>query len=84
MTPFCRVCGYSDGTPPWGEDDKSPEFNFCPCCGVEHGYQDSTLAGVRRFRVIWEQRGWRWDDDRLKPTEWDPFEQMRNIPNEFL
>jgi hypothetical protein len=34
----CRVCGYKSKDARWGEDGQSPLYDFCPCCGVEHGY----------------------------------------------
>jgi len=47
----CRVCGFREDEPPWGEDGRTPLFDFCPCCGVEHGYGDATPAGARNWRA---------------------------------
>ena len=41
----CRVCGLLSSDPPWGYDGVSPTFDFCPCCGVEFGYEDAYLWG---------------------------------------
>lgn len=60
--PYCRVCGYQSAEPPWGEDDRTPSFDYCPCCGVEWGYQDSSQLGVERFRTFWLQAGAPWRD----------------------
>lgn len=40
---FCRVCGLDQDENPWGEDNASPTFDICACCGTEFGYHDFTL-----------------------------------------
>lgn len=79
----CRVCGLFLEDPPWGNDGKTPLYEFCPCCGVEFGYQDSSLEGTKRFRKQWIENGMKWDDEKQKPDNWDPKEQFKNIPTEF-
>ena len=34
---YCRICGYRLGFEPWGDDEKTPTYEICPCCGVEFG-----------------------------------------------
>lgn len=80
----CRVCGYKSESPPWGEDNSSPNFDFCPCCGVEHGYQDATPAGTRKYRENWINSGAVWDDSKMKPKDWSLDVQMLTVPAEFL
>lgn len=80
----CRVCGYRSEDPPWGEDGRSPLYEFCPCCGVEHGYQDSTLAGARKYREEWISSGALWEEAGVKPDNWTLDEQLRHVPPEFL
>jgi hypothetical protein len=58
----CRVCGYEPEDPPWGTDGRTPLFEYCPCCGVEWGYQDATPIGVERFRAKWLESGAPWVD----------------------
>ena len=58
----CRVCGYEPVEPPWGLDGRTPSFDYCPCCGVEWGYQDSSPVGTERFRSAWLEVGGPWRD----------------------
>jgi len=46
----CRVFGALQSDPPWGETGKDPSFDICDCCGVEFGYEDATLSGLKRYR----------------------------------
>lgn len=80
----CRICGFHSATPPWGEDGKTPIFDYCPCCGVEHGYQDASPAGAKRFRGSWIESGSKWDDESMMPTNWNLDEQLSCIPDEYL
>ena len=59
---YCPVCGYEAAEPPWGEDGRTPTFDYCPCCGVEWGYQDSSPLGIQRFRATWLEAGAPWQD----------------------
>lgn len=76
----CRVCGYADGDPPWGKDNRSPSHNICACCGVEHGYEDMTLAGARTFRAKWLAGGAKWFDRKVPPVRLVLKHQLANIP----
>jgi hypothetical protein len=58
----CQVCGYEPSEPPWGTDGKSPSFNYCPCCGVEWGYQDASPLGIEMYRAAWLSAGAPWRD----------------------
>lgn len=80
----CRICGYLDSEPPWGEDNASPLFEHCACCGVEHGYPDATVKGCRRYRKLWLEAGAKWTIPKFKPENWDLAEQMSHIPEEYL
>ena len=79
----CRVCGYEDTDLPYGEDGKTPSFNFCPCCGVEHGYQDCEPIAARKYREAWIQSGAKWELAAEKPEEWILQEQLKNIPKAY-
>jgi hypothetical protein len=80
---FCRVCGLKQVSPPWGEGGETPSFEICECCGVEFGYEDSTLAGIRSYRAGWLDKGARWFKPRLKPPGWDAAAQLQNVPPEY-
>ncbi len=79
----CRVCGYVNETPPWGEDGETPSFEICPCCGVEFGYEDATPQAVRAYRTKWLANGARWFTPELRPADWDLEAQMAKIPEEY-
>ncbi len=80
----CRVCGFHQLDPPWGEDGKSPTYEICPCCGVEFGYEDYTLESTKEYRRKWLSIDIKWFDIELKPCDWDLEKQMLNIPKEFI
>jgi hypothetical protein len=80
---YCRVCGYEAAEPPWGEDRRTPSFEYCPCCGVEWGYQDSSASGVQRFRSTWLAKGAPWRD-RHEPHDGLATEiRLSRVPEEF-
>lgn len=78
----CRVCGYMSDMPPWGEDGRTPDFELCPCCGVQHGYQDCNSASCLEYRRQWLADGARWAEPKLRPDRWSVDEQLRNILDE--
>jgi hypothetical protein len=79
----CRVCGLRLDDPPWGLDGKTPLFAYCPCCGVEFGYQDSTAEGARRFRQQWIAKGAPWDTSAQRPPDWSLEAQLDGVPAAF-
>jgi len=79
----CRICSWKLDEPPWGEDDHTPDFTFCPCCGVECGYQDASSKGIYAYRQRWLQAGATWLYPEVKPSGWDLDEQLRHIPVPF-
>lgn len=79
----CRICGYINLEPPWGEDGKTPDFNICPCCGVEAGYEDCTKEAINKYRKSWLEMGSKWNEKEEKPKNWNIEEQFKNIPIEF-
>jgi len=66
---------------PWGESGIDPTFDYCPCCGVEFGYQDATLESVRMWRQRWADTAYSWAQPDKKPTGWSAAEQALNIPS---
>jgi hypothetical protein len=79
----CRVCGLELPEKPWGEDGRSPTFNYCPCCGVEFGYGDATLKAVRAHRERWLTSGAHWSEPKERPPDWMLDEQLAHIPLGF-
>ena len=79
----CRVCGYRSDDPPWGIDGVSPIYDFCDCCGVEHGYQDCLPAAARQYRDRWIASGAEWYTKKLAPADWDLRVQLEGVPVDF-
>ena len=79
----CRVCGYLSDTAPWGDDGKSPTYEICPCCGVEYGYEDSSIVGIKKYREEWIAAGADWKDKKSKPENWSWEDQLENVPDDF-
>lgn len=81
---ICFVCGLDledvGEDPPWGRDGDDPSYDFCPCCGVEFGYQDFSLEGVRAYRARWLGGGQRWYRPQLQPAGWDAGAQLEQLP----
>lgn len=50
---YCRICGYRLGFEPWGDDEKTPTYEICPCCGVEFGNEDCTMKSIKEYRKSW-------------------------------
>lgn len=79
----CRVCGFKFQDPPWGEDDNTPDFTHCPCCGVMFGYGDALPSSAKRWRERWLASGARWDAPNQKPENWNLEEQLKQIPPNY-
>ena len=79
----CRVCGWLYPEPPWGADGRSPLFEYCPCCGVEFGYQDSNRSGAARYRDQWLAAGAPWSEPSKRPDGWSVELQLEAVPPEF-
>lgn len=79
----CRVCGYLQDDPPWGENGNCPNYDICDCCGVEFGYEDCNLTSILTFRNQWLKNGAKWKNFKYKPINWSLEEQIKNIPKEF-
>ena len=81
---ICRVCGLEQSEPQWGEDGHSPTYNICECCGVEFGYEDVGLTGIKKYRDEWIQAGAKWNCQKSKPIVWSVDSQLLNIPKKYL
>ena len=79
----CRVCGYYAEDPPWGGSGLEPSFDYCPCCHVEWGYQDSLPEAARQFRARWVAAGAPWDDEDFDHDGLTTEERLKNVPAGF-
>ena len=80
----CRICGFHNDYFPWGENGEKPNFELCPCCGVQFGKEDVTLESIQKYRKEWLRKGGKWFIKKDRPENWDIDEQMRNIPEDFI
>lgn len=80
----CRICGFELEEPPWGDDGRSPNYNICPCCGVEFGYEDYAYESIIEYRKSWFNKGAGWMYNKCKPSNWNKEEQIKNIPKQYL
>ncbi len=74
---YCPVCGLEQ------EDDVAKLTGYiCVCCGEEYsGYFPKEY--ILDLRQKWIEAGYAWDVPRERPPDWDPQEQMKNIPVAF-
>jgi hypothetical protein len=79
----CRVCGLRLDDPPWGDDGRTPLYEYCPCCGVEFGYQDSSPLGAKSYREKWVNDGAKWSEPAEMPPNWGLVAQLEQVPEEF-
>ena len=81
----CKVCGlHFPEFFPWGETGETPSHDICDCCGIEFGYEDNNVESVRVARKKWLVDGANWFNPENKPSVWNPNDQLKNIPPEFL
>lgn len=80
--PYCRVCGYEPGEPPWGDDGETPTYEICPSCGAEYGYHDATPTGVVRYRAKWLESGGHWADRTVPGDGLDTAERLSRVARE--
>jgi hypothetical protein len=79
---YCLVCGL-----PLQVTKKFLEHELCPSCGCHFGLDDLDLESAREARQGWLDSGPKWWRDgwgQVPPENWDPQEQMKNIPSEWL
>lgn len=79
QTHYCRVCGLYQEFCPWGEDDRTPSFNICDCCGVEFGYEDATPIAIKKYREKWMSSGSKWWNEKVRPKNWNLIIQLKNL-----
>ena len=86
---FCRVCGLVGQPlyPRWIHHPEGMEATYAVChsCGADSGADDELLEQVRQRRQKWLNSGpkW-WDNLSSPPADWNPQEQMKSIPPEWL
>jgi len=82
---ICRVCGFENETLIWGEDENTPSFDLCPCCGAEFGFDDPNIESVRKYRSFWIiEKELKWTFPEFKPKEWSFLKQLKNISKKWI
>jgi hypothetical protein len=84
MNNNCRVCGLLLDTAPWGDDETTPTYEICPCCGVEFGNEDYTIESSWDFLKQWLSTGANWFDKSERPPDWSLQSQLAQIPKKYL
>jgi hypothetical protein len=69
MNETCPVCGYLMAKP-------ARDFNICPCCGTEFGYDDRRRSH-EELRARWIANGAPWFSRATRrPAGWDAWSQL--------
>lgn len=100
MYPYiCAVCGNIASVMRHTKPESALETGeICPCCGFHYGYDDMNASAeyskdatpldiIKIYRSQWIKDGMKWwsiNPLRPKPPNWDPLQQLKNIPKEFL
>ncbi|WP_250261726.1 hypothetical protein [Escherichia coli] len=79
----CRVCGAEQPEAPWGDDGETPTYDICNCCGVEFGYEDSTVQSIKKYRAKWLDSGAKWMNKKSEPQNRSVDEQLAHIPLKY-
>lgn len=96
MNYICLICGYPNlDEQPFNEGKFHSTHEICPSCGFHYGYNDLNGTGeypesfkeldiVKAYREKWIKNGSKWwSKGQSKPENWNPEEQLKNIPEEF-
>ncbi len=91
---YCRICGLEQLEAPWGDDDKTANFEICGCCGCEFGCDDYNIDIIREYRKQWLSGKLKWQNNvsyfnswfrsSIKPNNWSLEKQLKQIPKKFL
>lgn len=76
---ICKICGIKLNKP-----ISELQHEFCSCCGCHFGLDDFDLEYAREHRQEWYNAGKKWWSEHSSPPEnWNPDEQLKNIPPEW-
>ncbi|MBX2827816.1 MAG: hypothetical protein KTR22_06620 [Flavobacteriaceae bacterium] len=79
----CRICGLEHSSPIWGDDNVTPSYEICHCCGGEFGNDDYTIESIVRYRNRWVTSGLIWFYPKDKPRNWNFSEQILNVLKQY-
>ena len=94
---YCTVCGFYLGVPGWFFDvEYGNQYHanydvICPSCGTQFGAEDwaetkeEVMKNHRKLRKLWIEENMQWQSKtEQSPPNWNPLEQLKNIPKELL
>ena len=88
MKHICPVCGFPGLDELAYDENKNGSYEICPSCGFEFGVTDDDQGfSIQDWRKQWIEKGMKWWSEDTEynpqPQNWDPKEQLKNIPKEF-
>ncbi|MCR8842726.1 hypothetical protein NQ117_03450 [Paenibacillus sp. SC116] len=76
----CPICGYDGLREAAYDEDNSPSYQICGCCGVEYGVDDEEEGfNAEEYRNAWIKKGMPWYFSGYKPLNWDCNAQLRKV-----
>jgi len=75
---FCYICGFE-----YDVDVSDLLGHYCICCDVHYMAGNPDITLIRKYRQKWIDAGYPWAYEEDKPENWDPLEQLANVPDEF-
>lgn len=77
---ICPVCGFNDLEESPFDQQGTPSYEICSCCGFEFGFDGANNQIVfTDFRHRWIKNGTQWFIPKLKPKGWDFKSQLSNL-----
>ena len=80
---MCPACGYPDLEEPPVDDRGVGSFEICSSCWFEFGHTYEATRDYARWRRQWIAEGMPWRSGEVEPPpqDWNPAEQLRNVPD---
>jgi len=77
---ICPVCGLDKLAEPLYNNTGDSSYEICVCCGFEFGFDDDFKKQTHdSYRKQWLKNGANWFNPKLKPINWNPEEQLKNL-----
>jgi hypothetical protein len=75
---YCYVCGLDQE-----EDIHFLTSTICSCCSEQYSLSEIDLGWIRSLRQEWIDAGYPWFRPEERPENWNPLEQMKQIPEKY-
>lgn len=76
--PNCFLCGLDQE-----EDIRLLMGDICPCCGIQYNALELDVESTRIERQKWIKDGYPWFQLEERPKNWNPNEQLNQIPLKY-